>query len=210
VAGDQWFAVSSSSDEVIRLTSAGEGVRVLKFPPLAEGQDSVPGYLEIDPRSGDILVSLFSGSPFGESAGTGVELRKRAGAIARIDPEAPEISWVVTGLTAPTDFALDESGRLYVLELRDDFLDPVSDYDELRTYSGHGGFRRFSGRLLRIDPNTSAVVVIVEGLDTPTNLTMSGNRVYIAQGMGTPGRQIPSGHGNVTIDGFIEVVELPD
>ena len=122
----------------------------------------------------------------------------------------PEISWVVMGLSAPTDFALDDSGRLYVLELCDDLLDPVSDYDALRTHVGHGGFRRFSGRLLLIAPDTSAVVVITQGLDTPTNLTLAGNRAYGAQGMGTPGRQIPYRDGTVVIDGFIEVVELPD
>ena len=103
-----------------------------------------------------------------------------------------------------------EEGRHRQRFARQSSPDPVSDYDALGTHVGHGGFRRFSGRLLRIDLSTSAVEVIVEGLDTPTNITLSGNRAYIAQGMGTPGRQIPSEGGTVAIDGFIEVVVLPD
>jgi glucose/arabinose dehydrogenase len=207
---ERWFAVSSSSDEVIRLTSEGEGVRVLKFPPLSQGQDAVPGYIEVDPDSGHLFVSLFSGSPLGESAGTGIELVKRSGAIVRIDPDNPEVTWVVSGLTAPTDFTVDANGRLYVLELCDEFLDPVSDYADLRKHDGHGGFRRFSGRLLRIDPATNEVEIVAEGLDTPTNLALGDRGVYIAQGMGTPGRTIPTAGGGAPLDGFIELVNLPD
>jgi hypothetical protein len=73
----------------------------------------------------------------------------------------------------------------------------------------HGGFRRFSGRLLRIDRKASEVSVIAEGLDAPTNLVLVGDALYVAEGMGTPGRQIPGPNGPVPLEGMIERIDLP-
>ncbi len=204
-----WFAVSSSSDEVVRVEEDGGSKRIVKFPPLARGQDAVPGYLRFDPATGDILVSLFSGSPEGEEGGSGVELVKRAGEIVRLDPDTGKIRRAVSGLTAPTDFVLDRAGRIYVLELCDGFLDPIPNRAALERV-GHGGFRRFSGRLLRVDPKRDAAVVLAEGLDTPTNLALAGNKLYIAEGMGTPAREIPGPTGTVKLDGFIEQLVIGD
>lgn len=206
---NEWFAVSSSSDEVVRVKKGGGSKRVVKFPPLERGQDAVPGYLRYEPSTGAILVSLFSGSPEGEEGGSGIELVKRAGAIVRVDPESGKIETVVAALTAPTDFVLDESGRYYILELCDGFLDPIPNRAAMNE-TVHGGFRRFSGRLLRVDPKSGEVVELASGLDTPTNLLLKGKRLYIAQGMGTPARKIPGPKGAVGLDGFIDELTLPD
>lgn len=205
----RWFAASSSSDELVEVHEGGGQRRVLKFPPLAQGQDAVPGYLEYEPESQRVLVSLFSGSPEGEEGGSGIELVRRAGLVVRVDPDTGETVPAITGLTAPTDLVLDTRGRVYILELCDGFVDPIETREAMGRV-GHGGFRRFSGRLLRVDLRSGEVRELATGLDTPTNLSLAGNRLYIALGMGTPGRQIPGPAGAVGLDGRIVRVDLPE
>jgi hypothetical protein len=73
----------------------------------------------------------------------------------------------------------------------------------------HGGFKRFSGRLLRIERSRGTVQVIAEKLDAPTNMILSDGALYVAQGMGTPGRSIPGPDGQpVLLTGFIERIAL--
>lgn len=205
-----WLGVSSSSDEVVQLQPERGSRRIVKLPPLPRGQDAVPGYLRHDPRSGDVLVTLFSGSTEGEEGGEGTELEPRAGGVVRVDPDSGEMRWLVTGLTAPTDLEIGPDGRLYVLEFCSDFADPIRDRAALWSEPSHGGFRRFSGRLLSIDPDTGEVVVLAEGLDGPTNLALRGRELFIAQGMGTPGRPIPGPEGTVPLTGFIDKLVLPE
>ncbi len=203
-----WIAVSSSSEQVLRIFPDRPAEEILLIPDLPEGQDPVPGYVRYEPRTGKLLVSLFSGSPLGEENGDGTEIVPGAGGIIRVDPEDGTFEWVVAGLTAPTDIALDEQGRIYVLEFCTDFLDPVATRAEMWARPGHGGFKRFSGRLLRIDPGERTVALLADDLDGPTNLHVSGNSLLVAQGMGTPGRMIPGPDGNVRLTGFIERLEL--
>jgi hypothetical protein len=205
----RWFGVSSSNEELVHL-KAGHAERILRFPSLAQGQDAVPGYLRFDPFSGDLLVSLFSGSPLGEDGGDGTELVPRAGRIVRVDPDAGSIRTVVGGLTAPTDFEVSSDGKkLWVLEFCDSFVEPLASRDELFAGTRHGGFRRFSGRLLEINRMTGTVQVIADGLDAPTNLARAGDALFVSEGMGTPGRLIPGPTGSpIRLDGFVEQIDL--
>ncbi len=205
-----WVAVASTSDEVVELVPGGRSQRIVKIPPLASGQDPVPGYLRFDPYSGDLLVSLFSGSPEGEEGGQGVELVPRSASIVRVHAETRGVEPLVVGLTVPTGLEITEDGSIYVLEFCDGFLDPVVRPEDLRAGPIHGGFRRFSGRLLHIDRARRTVAVIADGLDTPTNLTRAGDALLVAQGMGTPGRPIPGpDRRTVNLTGFIERIALP-
>lgn len=206
--GDAWYAVASTTDEVVRLLPGGLSERVVKFATLASGQDAVPGYLNADPTTGRLLVSLFTGSPEGEEGGDGTELMPRAGAIVEVDPDTKAVRFVVGGLTVPTDFGVASDGTLYVLEFCDAFLDPVNQRQDMLGPAMHGGFRRHSGRLLRIAPDGHTDVV-AEGLDTPTNLALTEDAVFIAEGMGTPGRLIPSETGPIPLDGTLTRVQLP-
>ncbi len=208
-ARGRWFGVSSSSDEVVLLRPERGSERVLKIPPLPDGQDPVPGYLSYDASQDELLVTLFSGSTRGEEGGTGIELETRAGGIVRVNPETGDLAWVVTGLTAPTDLEIGPDGRLYVLEFCSQFEDPLETRADMWKEPSHGGFRRFSGRLLAIDREAGNVTVVAEGLDGPTNLALRGRDLYIAQGMGTPGRPIPGPGGGIPLTGFIERLELP-
>lgn len=207
-AEGNWVAVSSSSEQVLRIYPGREAEVVLELPDLPEGQDPVPGYVRYEPGSGNVLISLFSGSPLGEEGGDGTEIVHGAGGVIRVDLESRSFEWVVAGLTAPTDIAVDEQGRLYILEFCTDFLDPVTNREQMWASPGHGGFKRFSGRLLRVDVSAGTVELLADDLDGPTNLHLAGRELFIAQGMGTPGRLIPHPQGNVALDGFIERITL--
>lgn len=206
---DAWYGVASTSDEVVRLLPGGGAERVLRIPPLDNGQDAVPAYVNFDFVTGTPLVSLFTGSPQGEEGGSGVELVPRAGGIVAVQPEEKRFHWVVAGLTVPTDFAIAPDGSIYVLEFCDAFLDPVATREALYIAPSHGGFRRFSGRLLRVDRKGRQITVVAQGLDAPTNLVVHERALYVSQGMGTGGRKIPGPHGVVELDGFIERLTLP-
>jgi hypothetical protein len=164
--------------------------------------------MAIDGVTGALLVSLFSGSTEGEAGGEGIELVLRAGAIVAVDPKTAAVTSVVTGLTAPTDLVVTPQA-IYVLEFCNEFLEPIGTRAGLRGDARHGGFRRFSGRLLGIDRATGHVTVLAKDLDGPTNLAKVGETLYVAEGMGTPGRMIPSPTGPTPLDGFIEAVEVP-
>jgi len=204
----QWYAVASTTDEVVRLQAGGGVERVVKIPPLENGQDPVPGYLRHDPVSGEILVTLFSGSPEGEEGGDGTELVPRAGGIIAVDPDRKSFRWLVRGLTVPTDLEIAPDGSIYVLEFCRSFLHPVRSHADLQGGPSHGGFERFSGRLLHIERPSGRTTVIAEGLDAPTNLVLVGNALLVAEGMGTPGREIPSPSGSVKLEGFVERIPL--
>ncbi len=204
-----WYAASSTSDEIIRLRAGKGADRVVKLPTLDRGQDPVPGYLRYDPSGQDLLVSLFSGSVVGEEGGEGDELVANAGKIVRVDPDSGETTVAIDRLTAPTDLEIDRCGRIYVLEMCDEFLDPIETLDEATPMS-HGGFRRFSGRLLRVDPRTRTVEVLATGLDAPTNLALGDNVLYVAGGMGTPGRTIPGPSGPTPLVGYIDSVAVDE
>lgn len=204
-----WLGISSSADEIVWLRPGRGAERIVKIPPLAGGQDPVPGYVRYEPRTGAALVTLFSGSTRGEEGGEGTELEARAGGIVRVHPDSGATEWIVTGLTAPTDLVVAPDGRLYVLEFCDGFADPLGTREALHEGTSHGGFTRYSGRLLRIDLDARTVDVLAEGLDGPTNLGLAGSSIFITEGMGTPGRSIPGPDGPVALEGFIEKVSLP-
>ena len=73
----------------------------------------------------------------------------------------------------------------------------------------HGGFTRFSGRLLRCNLHTREVEVLVRGLDTPSNLCVAKDAVLISEGMGLAGRPIPTPYNTVVpLSGKIRRVPL--
>ena len=205
-----WVAVASTTDEMIELLPGGKSQRVAKFAPLKSGQDAVPSNLHFDAQSGDVLVTLFSGSPEGEEGGEGVELIPRAASIVSVHAETHAYKPVVTSLTVPTDLEIGPDGSIYVLEFCDAFLEPVSSREQMFGATLHGGFKRFSGRLLRINRATHEVSVVAQGLDAPTNMTLANGYLYVAEGMGTPTRSIPGPDGKaIELHGFIERIKLP-
>jgi len=207
--GERWVGVASTTDEVVELLEGGLSRRITKFRTRGSGQDAVPGYLRHDPVTDRLAVSLFTGSPEGEEGGDGTELVMGAGAIVVLSPQGAEDRNLVSGLSVPTDFEIASDGSIYVLEFCDAFLDPVTKRQDMLEGSMHGGFKRYSGRLLRVERPGGRVTVVAEGLDTPTNLAIGDGALFVAQGMGTPGRMIPTPGGDAPLDGFIERFDLP-
>ena len=205
-----WVGVASTTDEMVELAQGKPAQRVAKFAPLKSGQDAVPAYLRYDDITGDVLVTLFSGSPEGEEGGKGTEIIPRAASMVKVHAETHTAEPFIVGLTVPTDLEIADDGSIYVLEFCDAFLDPVSSREQMFGGTLHGGFKRFSGRMLHIDRKTRAVTVVATGLDAPTNLARVGNYLYVAEGMGTPGRSIPGPDGKpVLLTGYIERIKLP-
>ena len=205
---ERWYAVSSSKNEVIELTPEGRPKLVAAMPRLEQGQDAVPGYLRVHPETGHLWVSLFSGSTVGERRGDGTEIAQRAGGVVSVDPVTGSVTWIVRGLTAPMDLEIGPDGTLYILEFCDAFLEPTKTRKDLDRENWHGGFRRYSGRLLRIGPDSRGVRVLARGLDTPSNLTLTAGHLYVSTGMGTPGRVIPGPRGPEPLDGRIVRIDL--
>ena len=200
---------ASTTDEVVELIEGGLSRRITKVGTRPSGQDAVPGYLRHDPVTGSLLVSLFTGSPDGEEGGDGTELVMGAGAIVSLGPDGRGEHPVVRGLSVPTDFEIASDGSIYVLEFCDAFLDPVNTRQDMQGAAMHGGFKRYSGRLLRVQRPGGAVTVVADGLDTPTNLAIADGALFVSQGMGTPGRTIPTPAGEGPLEGFIERIDIP-
>ena len=197
----RWFAVQSFANTVI---DARSGETVATFEPLAAGQDAVPSALVYEAASDQLIVALFSGQRGGDVAGTGVDFVERSGLLVRLDPRTGVVTPILGGLNAPVDVAVDERGRIYVLEFCRGFVGPVAGIDEARASRGHGGFERFSGRLLRWVPGEPDVTLLAEGLDLPTHLRLAeGDRIFVSVGQGTPGRTVPGPEGPTVVAGKI-------
>lgn len=184
-----WLAVKPDANQLVEFTE-GRDERVLaQLPELDQGQDAVPVTLVYEPQTDAVLISLFSGELHGDPARKGVDFADFAGQVIRVHPASGQIEGVIRGLQLPTGLALCPRGRLLVLELCSHLQQPL-----LPDWSGeplHGGFTRFSGRLLRCNLHTREVEVLVRGLDTPSNLCVVPGAVLVSEGMGLSGRHIP-------------------
>ena len=185
----------------------GELREIALFPPLASGQQSVPAGLTVDPRSGDVLVALFSGVIVDEDTGDVILLIPGDAKVVRVNPETGEFVDEHTGLTAAIDVAMDGLGNLYIVEMTVAFLDPFPskfDFFDPGAPPLHGGYQRFSGKVTLYPEDGSPPRVLADGLDTPTNITLGPDgALYVSTGQGTPGRPIPGPDGPTKIVGEI-------
>ncbi|WP_395600925.1 hypothetical protein [Pseudomonas sp. B19125] len=202
-----WLAVKPDTNQLVEFTQ-GRDERVLaQLPALDQGQEAVPVTLVYEPQTDAVLISLFSGELHGDPARKGIDFADFAGQVIRVHPATGQMEVVIRGLQLPTGLALCSRGRLLVLELCSHLQQPL-----LPDWSGeplHGGFTRFSGRLLRCNLHTREVEVLVRGLDTPSNLCVVQDAVLISEGMGLAGRPIPTPYNTVVpLSGKIRRVPL--
>ena len=202
-----WLAVKPDTNQLVEFTQ-GRDERVLaQLPELDQGQEAVPVTLVYEPQTDAVLISLFSGELHGDPARKGIDFADFAGQVIRVHPATGQMEVVIRGLQLPTGLALCPRGRLLVLELCSHLQQPL-----LPDWSGeplHGGFTRFSGRLLRCNLHTREVEVLVRGLDTPSNLCVVPGAVLISEGMGLAGRPIPTPYNTVVpLSGKIRRVPL--
>ncbi len=203
-----WLTVKPDTNQCIEfIEGQPEAVRGV-LPPLSAGQQCVPVTLVCEPGRETVLISLFTGELQRDPAKTGIEFEQRVGRVVRLDLATGKFTTVIDGLTLPTGIAFTPAGELLVLELCDDFLEPMPR-EHVPERAWHGGFKRYSGRLLGFDFASGAVRVLAEQLDTPSNLCVLEDTVLISEGMGLPGRPIANAKGEtVALQGFVRKLRL--
>jgi hypothetical protein len=202
----RWLAVKPDTNQLVEFTPDGEQILAL-LPNQDQGQEAVPVTLVYEPQTDAVLISLFSGELHRDPARKGIDFADKAGKVIRVWPASGRIEVLIRGLQLPTGLALDPQGRILVLELCNRLLQPLP-----LDWSGevlHGGFARFSGRLLRCDLQQHSVQVLAKGLDTPSNLCCIKGAVLVSEGMGLSGRPIPTADQQVVaLSGRLRRVQL--
>lgn len=203
---NSWLAVKPDTNQLIEFIEGQPEQVLAELPALALGQEAVPVTLVYEAKTEAVLISLFSGELRQSADKQGTDFAEKAGQVIRVYPATGQIETLVTGLNLPTGLALTAQGKLLVLELCQQVLQPL-----MPQWAGevlHGGFQRFSGRLFSCDLNTGEILVLATQLDTPSNLCLVQGGVLISEGMGLPGRLIPGPDGKIQpLDGTLRFVE---
>jgi hypothetical protein len=201
------YLAESGLNAVSALTLDGElSAPIVEFPPLENVQQAVPAGLARDPRTGDLLVALFSGQ-IRNYYGTVIAYMPEEAHIVRLNPQTGEWRDEITGLTTAVDVAIDEDGNIFVAELATGWPAAVMprDFplDDPDAPPDAGGYPRFSGRVTLYPADGGDPVHLAEGLDAPTNLTYHGGALYVSVGQGTTGRPIMGPEGRTRITGIL-------
>jgi hypothetical protein len=202
-----WMAVKPDTNQLVEFRSGEEEQVLAQLPALDQGQEAVPVTLVYEPETDGVLISLFSGELHGEPARKGIDFADFAGQVIRAYPASGQLQVVIRGLQLPTGLAWCPHGNLLVLELCSHLQQPLPP-----DWSGaplHGGFTRFSGRLLRCNLHNHQVEVLARGLDTPSNLCRVPGAVLVSEGMGLTGRPLPRPDNTVApLTGRLRRVQL--
>jgi hypothetical protein len=216
------YASQSTHNSLIEIDlEGGERREIVVFDDLYSGQQAVPAGLGVDPTTGDVLVALFSGVAKAEGEacrfvpdvmcdGRYLPLIPTDAKVVRVDPDTGAVADEVTGLTAALDVAVDGNGNVFVVEMAADhaqLFHPGVDLFLADLPALHGGYVRFSGKVTMYPAGEGDPRVLAEGLDQPTNITVTpGDVLYVSTGQGTPGRPIPGPEGRTVIVG--EVIRI--
>jgi len=190
-----WLAVKPDTNQLVEFRPGEEEQVLVELPDLDLGQEAVPVTLVHEPATDAVLISLFSGELHSDPARKGVDFADRAGQVIRVWPDSGRIECVIAGLQLPTGLALGAAGEVLVLELCTTLQQPLTA--EWNGEPRHGGFTRFSGRLLHCDLPRGEVSVLARELDTPSNLCRVPDGVLVSEGMGLAGRLLPTPEGGV-------------
>ncbi|MFQ5435875.1 MAG: SMP-30/gluconolactonase/LRE family protein [Anaerolineae bacterium] len=200
------YMVESTGNRLAEVTLDGAYRAIIDFPALAHKQQAVPAGVAVDPRTGEVLVALFSGTAVSTNNQT-IPLIRGDAKVVRVNPETGEMVDEVVGLTAVVDIATDEAGNLVVLEMTANHADPLPRLYDLFDPDAepiHGGYLRYSGQVTVYPAGGQSPRTIATGLDMPTNVTVGPDGAwYISTGQGTPGRPIPGPDGATIITGQV-------
>ena len=201
------YAVESMVNQLIEVSLEGELREIVVFPRLDSDQQAVPAGLAVDPRTGDVLVALFSGAAVDAETKNFTLFVAGEAKVVRVNPETGQFADEITGLTTAVDVAMDSAGNIFVVEMTSAFVDPFPDgfdFFDPNAPPLHGGYQRFSGRVTLYPADGSPSRVLAQGLDTPTNITVGPEgTLYVSTGQGTPGRPIPGPNGPTRIVGQV-------
>ena len=202
-----WLAVKPDTNQLVEFRDGADEQVLVQLPDLDLGQEAVPVTLVYEPETDAVLISLFSGELHDDPARKGIDFADFAGQVVRVYPASGQVEVVIRGLQLPTGLALCPNGNLLVLELCSHLQQPLAP-----DWAGeplHGGFTRFTGRLLRCNLQRGRVEVLARGLDTPSNLCLVPGAVVVSEGMGLTGRKVPApGNKVVPLSGKLRRVEL--
>lgn len=202
-----WLAVKPDSNQLVEFADGQQEHVLVALPELDQGQEAVPVTLVYEPATDAVLISLFSGELHDDPGRRGIDFADKAGQVIRVWPDSGRIDIVIAGLQLPTGLALDRDGNLLVLELCDSLQQPLTP--DWQGEPRHGGFTRFSGRLLHCNLQTQQVTVLARDLDTPSNLCLVKDAVLVSEGMGLVGRALPTQGGEVVpLTGRLRRVQL--
>ena len=204
---DRIYMVESMANQLAEVTlDSGEYRTIVDFPLLDTNQQAVPAGVAVDPRTGDVLVALFSGSAINDKNQI-IPLVAGDAKVVRVNPETGAMDDEVVGLTAAVDVAIDPDGNLIVVEMTRDRADQIPvlyDLFDSAAEPVHGGFLRYDGRVSLYPADGSQPCVLADDLDMPTNVTIGPDEtLFISTGQGTPGRPIPGPDGPTVIIGEI-------
>ncbi len=201
------FVTESTLNQMVEV-SLEDGARrdVAVFALLDSDQQAVPAGLAVDPRNGDVLVALFSGVAQAAD-GTFTPFVIGDSKIVRVNPDTGSVVDEITDLTTAVDVAVDSEGNIFVVEMATDhagLFEHGADPADPNNGPRHGGYLRFSGTVTMYPGDGGPPRVLAEGLDAPTNITVSDDgALFISTGQGTPGRSIPGPDGTTQIVGEV-------
>jgi len=206
------YVAESSLNLLSYTTLDGESGMIAPFGLLAHNQQAVPSGIAIDPTTGDLLVTLFSGQLW-DYYGKILSFMPGDSKVVRINPETGEISDEITGLTTAVDLAVDKYGNLFVVELTTEWptptLDTTFDLYDPDAAPDAGGYARNSGRVTMYPADGSPSIILAEDIDEPTNITYYEGNLYISLGQGTPNRPIWVDDKLSHIEGQILMIPSP-
>ena len=178
VADGTYYVIDSARNSVERLQADGQKGTILTFRRMGEAGalrhlspteftegesyvvDVVPTGIAL--RGERLYIALFGGFPFLAGAGKIVSIPKAGGTTM------PTLE--VEGLNAPVSLAVDDHGTMLVLEHG--------------TYDQKEGFRKGSGRLLRLDETSGSRTVILDGLTRPVSVLVLDKRRLVVSELG--------------------------
>jgi sugar lactone lactonase YvrE len=206
------YIVESTFNRLAEVTLDGEWREIAVFPLLDSGQQAVPAGLAVDPRTGEVLVALFSGAVVDDETGEIILFVPGEAKVVRVNPETGRFTDQIAGLTTAVDVVVDDTGNIFVVELTSAFVEPFPrkfDFFDPDAPALHGGYRRFDGRVTLYPADGGPPRVLAKGLDAPTNITVGPDgALYVSTGQGTPGRPIPGPNGPTRITG--QIIRITD
>ncbi len=210
------YIAESTLNSISSVTLDGDYEQVVIFDNLANGQQAVPSGLALDPLTGDLLVTLFSGQLW-DYYGEILSFMPGHAKVVRLNPETGEIRDEITGLTTAVDLAVGIDGTLYVVEMTTTWPTPTLSYQfdllDPDAPPDPGGYARYTGRVTLYPPDRRDPVVLTDKLDAPTNITLhetdTASMLYVSTGQGTPGRTVWGPDGLMQITGELIQITLP-
>ncbi|CAN7760745.1 ScyD/ScyE family protein [Rhizobium leguminosarum] len=179
VAGGTYYVIDSARNSVERVRADGQKSTLLTFRRIgeaatalrrlsptefAEGNsydvDAVPTGIALHDQR--LYIALFGGFPFVAGVGKIVSIPETG------DASKPQLD--VEGLNAPVSIAFDNDGEMLVLEHG--------------TYNQNEGFRKGSGRLLKLDKMTHDRKIVLDGLTRPVSVLVWDDRRLVVSELG--------------------------